>query len=133
MSNHKKIKEQITKAVLKQVPDDANPYLNTPFENTYINIWQTGRQDGFRLTHGGVKLFELANIEYYDYHFKVSPDNFNKLILELNKKIKCPYFIGLKDDKKLGPYIRLYDDKIAMVFALYGSLEDYLNSIKVRI
>ena len=54
-------------------------------------------------------------------------------IEELNKKIKCPYYMGVnKDGKKSFPYIRFYDSKIAMMVSLYGNVNEYLDSIKVK-
>ena len=35
-----------------------------------------------------------------------------------------------KDSKKFIPTIRIYDDKIAMLMTLYGTLQEYLDSIK---
>ena len=54
-------------------------------------------------------------------------------MLELNKKIKCPYYIVVKQEgKDSQPYIRLYDSKIAMLVELYGDMVSYLNSIQTR-
>jgi hypothetical protein len=50
----------------------------------------------------------------------------------LNKKIHCPYYVGVRLDekKKRHPYIRVYDHKIAMLMTLYGSINSYLASVK---
>jgi hypothetical protein len=55
-------------------------------------------------------------------------------MLEINKKIKCPYYLGVNkiEGKKKKLYMRLYDSKIAMLIELYGNLIGYLDSIKVR-
>ena len=54
--------------------------------------------------------------------------------MELNKKIKCPFFLGVNkiEGKKKQPYMRLYDSKIAMMIELYGNIVSYLDSVKVR-
>jgi hypothetical protein len=53
--------------------------------------------------------------------------------MELNKKIKCPYYIGVSQKEKTKSfYIRIFDSKIAMMLGLYGNLQDYLASVKVR-
>ena len=38
----------------------------------------------------------------------------------------------LRSDKKNKPYIRLYDSKVAMMVSLYGNINEYLESVKVR-
>ncbi|NBP59469.1 hypothetical protein EBU71_23515, partial [bacterium] len=54
--------------------------------------------------------------------------NNRKFILELSKKINCPYYVGLKTQNKNSAYIRIYDGKIAMMIAIYGNIWDYLQS-----
>jgi alanine racemase len=62
-------------------------------------------------------------------HFKILLN----YLLELNKKIKCPYYMGVnKLEKRSFPYIRFYDSKIAMMISLYGNVNEYLDSIKVK-
>ena len=53
---------------------------------------------------------------------------------DLGKKMKCPYFLGVNkvEAKKGKPYIRLYDSKIAMMLSLYGDLDSYLKSVRIR-
>ena len=45
--------------------------------------------------------------------------------------MKCPYYIGLniKNNKK-APFIRIYDNKIAMLVTLYGEIQNYLDSLQ---
>ena len=81
----------------------------------------------------GTEAFRMAEIEFYQYELKLQPEiQYHAYILELNKKIKCPYYMGVnKDGKKSFPYIRFYDSKIAMMISLYGNVNEYLDSIKV--
>jgi hypothetical protein len=125
--------------LLKDNPD--NPWRNQEEEKLLFAWFLTGRQgEGLRLTDVGKMAFELAKIEHFDIDFKFKRNNNNlasspsymTFVLELNKKIKHPFYIGAKIDdyKKKQPYIRLYDGKSAMMLTLYGDIFDYLGSIK---
>jgi hypothetical protein len=133
MTSRKSIKHKITEAVLAEIPKSHRIYHELPIEDVIFKWWQTGRQDGLRLTDEGLLAFQLAEIEFYDYEFKQDGQSYHSFILDLNKKIKCPYYIGVnKKDKNKTFYIRLYDSKIAMMLGLYGNLREYLQSIKVK-
>lgn len=136
MTKRKSTKQQITEVVLTEIPKSHRIYHDLPVEDVIFKWWYTGRQDGLRLTDEGVTAFQLADIEFYEYEFDQDGQTYHSFILELNKKIKCPYYIGVckreksKDKKKF--YIRLYDSKIAMVLGLYGNLKEYLESINLK-
>lgn len=133
MIKRKSIKQQITEAVLAEIPKSHRIYHELPIEDVIFKWWVTGRQDGLRLTDEGLTAFQLADIEFYDYEFRQDGQSYHSFILELNKKIKCPYYLGVnKKDKSKSFYIRLYDSKIAMVLSLYGNLKEYLESINLR-
>ena len=134
MINRKSLKHQITEAVLKEIPKQYTTDHELPIEEVIFKWWQTGRQEGLRLTPDGVVAFQLAEIEYYDYSFKQEGQSWHSFLVEVNKKIKCPYFLGVNkpNGKKGEPYIRFYDSKIAMMVALYGDLKGYLDSIKIK-
>ena len=130
----KSLKETITEVVLTQLPESLQQEKNTTTDKLLFRWWMTGRQDGLRLTDIGDLAFRTADIEYYQYELKLQPETqYHAYILELNKKIKCPYYMGVnKDGKKAFPYIRFYDSKIAMMISLYGNVNEYLDSIKVK-
>jgi hypothetical protein len=133
MIRHKTTKKIITETVLKEIPDTFHIYHEIPVEDLMFKWWMTGRQEGLRLTDEGMIAFQLAEISHYDYEFKQEGQSWHSFVLEVNKKIKCPYYLGVnKTETKKLPYIRLYDSKIAMMIGLYGNLHGYLNSIKVR-
>lgn len=133
MSEHKTLKYIITEAVLAELPDNFK--LDSPVDNLMVRFWASGRQDGLRLTEYGDFLFRMAEIEYYQCDFKIRQGiNEHAYVMEINKKIKCPFYLGVNkiDSKKKQPYIRLYDSKIAMMIELYGDIVSYLDSVKVR-
>lgn len=118
---------------MAEIPKSHRIYHELPIEDIIFKWWFTGRQEGLRLTDEGVIAFQLADIEFYDHEFKQDGQSYHSFILELNKKIKCPYYLGVnKSNKFKSFYIRLYDSKIAMMLGLYGDLKEYLNSIKVK-
>ena len=132
MANLKPNKQKITEAILAEIPKTHRIYHELPIEEVIFKWWFTGRQEGLRLTDAGVTAFELANIEFYDHDFSQNGQSYFSFILALNKKIKCPYYLGVKRSQEKSSYIRLYDSKIAMMVKLYGNLQEYLESIKEK-
>jgi len=134
-----KSKEEITKAVLKEIPEGVVP-SNMPIGDIVFKIWLTGRGgQGLRLSEEGLRLFDLAKLEYYDFELGLNPKTMHKrriiapeaFIQEIIKKIKCPYYLGVHKlrDKKGEPFIRVYDHKTAMMITLHGNLREYLESV----
>jgi hypothetical protein len=131
MNKRKTHKQIITEAVLAEIPKSHRIYHELPIEDVIFKWWFTGRQEGLRLTDEGLTAFQLADIEFYDYEFVQDGQSYHSFIIELNKKIKCPYYLGVnKINKSKSFYIRIYDSKIAMMMGLYGNLKDYLKSIR---
>jgi hypothetical protein len=135
MTNPKLTKLKITEAVVKELPLSSQQDIGD-VDKILSRWWATGRQDGLRLTEYGDLNFRMAEIEFYEFglesDIKKNPkQEWHLFLLECNRKIKCPYYLGVNTiDKKKIPYIRFYDSKIAMMVQLYGSLRDYLNSVK---
>jgi hypothetical protein len=129
MPNSKTKKEIITEAVLTQLPKlDSST-------NEVIKVWWfTRSSDNLRLTATGDMSFRQAEIEFFDVPVKITQQTYYSFISECGKKLQCPYYIGFsKEEKAKGSaYIRLYDSKIAMMMTLYGDIQSYLNSVKIR-
>ena len=133
MSERKPLKQIITEAVLAELPNSHR--VDSSADSLMMRIWVSGRQDGLRLTEYGDFLFRMAEIEYYQCDFKLREGTSeHAYVMEINKKIKCPFFLGVNkiEGKKKQPYMRLYDSKIAMMIELYGNIVSYLDSVKVR-
>ena len=122
-------KEQVTQTVLDQLEGDY-----WTFENAMKKWWQNPRRDvGLRLSPMGDREFKNAGMEYSDHEIKKVGKSYYGFIIELSRKIKCPYYIDVsKSETGNIPYIRLYDSRIAMMLTLYGDLDSYLDSIKVK-
>ena len=125
-------KELVTQQIIKELDIEGPTWTQ---EEAMKKWWMVQRPDGgLRLTDIGDLSFRYAKIEFYNYDFVISSSTgWHNYLLELNKKLKCPYYIGVNkvnDSKK--PFIRLYDSKIAMMVSLYGNISDYIKSVKVR-
>lgn len=133
MSKLKSKKQSITEIILDILSKTKN-HINENYNDVLFKWWFTGRQDGLRLTEDGVLAFQLADIAYYDYPFVQDGQTYHNFILELNKKMSCPYYLGVNktDKSKKTFYIRVYDSKVAVMLNLYGSLQDYLKSINLK-
>ena len=133
-----KNKEQITEAVLNEIPEGIIP-SSMPLDDIVFKTWLTGRGgQGLRLSDEGLKLFELAKLKQYDFELGLDPKSMHKrriiapeaFIQEIIKKIKCPYYLGVHKlrGKKGEPFIRVYEHKTAMMITLHGNLREYLDS-----
>lgn len=132
-----KTKREITEAVLSALPQCQ--WHEMAIDTVVFRWWMSGRSGyAMRLTDEGAQAFETANIEHYEYPLGLlkSPKSFapEAFVRELAKKIDCPYWLGLNNkEKSKVPCIRIYDDKIALVMSLYGTLREYLDSFENRI
>ena len=134
-----KTKTEIINTIVSLTKDNPdNAWKDISVDKLIFNWFVTGRAgNGLRLTDAGKACFEIANIAHYDFDFTPSKQmsnsaNWGKFTMMLDKKVKCPYYIGVKlvDKGKKQPYIRLYDNKIAMMLSLYGDLQSYIESVK---
>ena len=123
-------KNTITKIILENLPAN-NPWQDLPFEKVLFQWWVTARnKSNLRLSDVGKQAFDMAQIQFYQYNINVEKSNFTKLMIEYGKKIKCPFYVGLKSHLYKSAYICVYDSKIAMLINLYGSFQEYIDSIK---
>jgi len=129
MSDRKKVKYTITRLVMDQLPS-----TNVPIETRISDWWFTKSGDSLRLTPQGDFKFREAQIEFFDLPVKINKTNWYKFLTDCNKKIKCPYYFSVnKNVESNKPFIRLYDSKIAMMLSLYGDIESYLESVRIRL
>jgi hypothetical protein len=120
-------KERITQTVIDSLDDSS-----LTLENAIKSWWTNPMRDrAMRLSSVGDANFRFAKLVYHDHTFNTQTKSYYQFLLELSHKIKCPYYIDVNIENKQ-PYIRLYDDRISMMLNLYGDLDSYLQSIKVR-
>lgn len=129
-NKQKSKKEVITSTVLNELPEKSHDH-ELDIETVIGHWWMSGRQHGLRLTERGHYMFALANITSYDFEFDVpKPNEYLGLLLNLGKKINCPYYLITSPNTRKKLILRTYDSRIAMMLNLYGDLTSYLNSIK---
>lgn len=133
-----KSKLEITKAVFNELPEHSK-HRGFTIEQSLFYWWVGGRSgQGLRLSHDGYAAFTEAKIAHYKFPlFSNKTDlagilnNPGSYALSLNKKIKCPFYISMPKKKtEAGSEIILYDDRIAMWMTLYGTLQEYLDSVR---
>ncbi len=130
-----KTKQEITQAVVDIIEIDQSQPENS-LNKLVFKWWATGRSgSGLRLTEDGMQAFTLAELEYFDFpifvdnkHTNLKKEDLKKFTLNLGRKLKCPWYIGLKNQTAKSAYIRIYDSKVAMMITLYGSFLEYINS-----
>ena len=111
-------KQQLTQQLLNQLPADDRP----SFEWALKSWWQDLRDDGgLRLSISGYDVFKFLSIEQYEFDFTkvLSPS----LLMILNRKLDCPYY--LKAGKT--PKLIIFGSQQAIMYAMYGDLEKFLR------
>ena len=106
-------------------------------------FWMDQRpQGGWRLSEYGEKRFQEAKIssttvKMWDIDntiktYRTAVDA--KTLLDLDKYIKSPYYIEFLSNigtlKKINIQVKLYDERIGTMMILYGSVAEYLKSVK---
>ena len=138
-----KTKIEIVNLILNEAKDDPDfPWKDVAPDKLVFEWFVTGRAGtGLRLTDAGSIAFQKAKISQYDFDFTIPASQVNniksqsglaKFTLQLDRKIKCPYYMGSRpsDRTRVQPFIRVYDHKIAMMMTLYGDVQSYLDSVK---
>ena len=127
----KSLKVIITEKILSELNSTSEP-LN----KTINDWWYTKSSDGLRLTIIGDEMFRKAEIQFFDLPIPktIMLSNWHPFLINCSRKLKCPYYIGLNKntnvDAKL--FIRLYDERTAILVSLYGNISSYLESIRGR-
>lgn len=122
-------KVQYTEILYNHIKDKLEP--NIDISKLYKRYWVTGRSTkNLRLTDEGKNAFDMLDLEYFEFNLNTDTNRFNYHVINIGKKIKTPFWIGLRTRYYKSAYIRIYDSKIAMLINLYGSFQDYLDSIK---
>lgn len=135
--NHRIRKQKLVETVLAELPKS---YCEELAPDKIVDLWfMSPNQEGLRLTQPGCEALIAAGFEYFDFELskKESPHGWYKVLLDLSKKVKCPFYLGstkvatsIIGNRKT--FIRIFDSKIAMLVSLYGSMFDYLDSVKVK-
>lgn len=127
----------ITEIVYNELCDiDIVTWGNRKIDDLMFEWWLSGRSGlSLRLTDEGMNAFSLANITYYSFELDMKLFSnivqYEIFLKKMSKKLACPYYLGVKKYKEnKNPHILLYDNKIAMLVSLYGSVIEYIDSVK---
>ena len=115
-------KRKLTATLLTQLPNDLD-YEKLDLESA-MSWWQNP-EGGLRLTERGYEVFKTLKIESYGFNVAASLPVVPNTLLTLDRKLTCPYFL------KMGkhPKIIFFGSKEAMMFALYGDVQKFINSL----
>ena len=111
-------KQYLTQQLLTQLPPDDRP----AYQFALKTWWQDSRDDGgLRLSPYGLDVFRLLEIESHEFEFSraLSPG----LLMTLNRKLDCPYY--LKGGKTTR--LMLFGSEQAVMYAMYGDMEKFLR------
>ena len=128
MANFVVDRQKITEAVLKLLKPE---YTKSDFEVALYKWWKNPRSTGgLRLTEDGHKYFSLAEIEYHEFDAgEAYYEGYMKFELMLDRKMICPYYLIYQNKRK---YIRVYDNRVAMMIMLYDDINKYLENLDSR-
>lgn len=128
------VKRRITKAIIEQTGSENSFDIDTAMRTFWLDIRNEG---GLRLTDVGDSFFKRADIETFEFSFRLKRItdkepiySYQNLMLDLSLKVPCPYYIGRHKPNE--PFIKIYDSKIAMMINLYGDIYEYLRNSQIR-
>jgi hypothetical protein len=131
LSEKKSTKIIITEKILYELSIPSEP-----LQRVINDWWYTKSTEGLRLTMIGDEMFRKAEIQFFDLPLpkSLNMNNWHSFLINCSRKLKCPYYIGLNKNEDINArlFIRLYDDKIAVLVSLYGDITNYLESVRVR-
>lgn len=120
-------------AITEKVLSIARPdYSSIDLEQANSSWWRNIRVNGgLSLTDIGKQNFELAKISSYALSSKfltelIQQKRWASNLLLIDRRMHCPYFYDAKN-------FLIYDDRVAAMIILNGSLLKYLNTIEDRI
>ena len=117
-------KQKLTQAFVNQLPEQKRIDVNLAKVTWWMNVKNDG---GLRLTGPGFKILaEDLDLKFYEYRIP-DPMLFSmRVVLELDRKLKDPYYINVKKGYPVN--IIFFGSQEAMLINLYGSLEKFLEN-----
>lgn len=112
----------ITKELVNQLPDDTKYTVEMAMQYWWTNLRSNG---GLRLTDAGKVAFERLAFEHYAFELSDTVILSAKLLLTLDKKLTCPYYIT--PGKK--PTLIVYGGKEATMLTMYGDIQRFVDSL----
>jgi len=117
------------KSITQKVLDTLEQTGPGDFDEALISWWSNIRAaGGLRLTIHGYRAFQAAELESWSVEMEDIKITMNKrLLLDLDRKLKYPYFIDYKNKKVI-----FYSSKEAMMAQIFGSIKSWLDNYESR-
>ena len=118
-------KRKITQAVMSLLSEQNQ---ESDIERALFHWWRNPRSGGgLRLSDVGDKKFTEAQIDFTE--FTESSKIYDSwYVIDLDRKLSCPYYLSSPSRWQIS--VKIYDDRIATLIILYGSLREYINSLE---
>lgn len=118
------LKLHFTQRALENI-NDSSILLNQALTTWWHNLRPNG---GLRLTDQGFKIFaDILKLEQYQYQFPTDRYIDINLLLNLDRKLKCPYYINKRKSQ-----IVFFGSKEAVLNSLYGDLKTFIQQYDYR-
>lgn len=115
-------KTLVTQQLLEKVAPEVRPTFEQAMKEWWVNIRDNG---GMRLSEAGYIIFNLLEIERWEYDLHEHKPLRPSVYLTLDQKLTCPYHIaGIKNPKLI-----LFGSREAMTLHLYGNLDQFLGML----
>jgi hypothetical protein len=112
-----------TRQIIKQMSEDERPTE----EDALSMWWQDIRPEGgLRLSSEGCVTFNNVGIKSYEFEVPPSIPAKPIILITLNEKLTCPYYIVL--GKR--PRLIFFGSKEATWYALYGDINKFVDILR---
>ena len=120
VEHHNNDKAIFTQRILDELPEQDRISFDLAMRDWWQDIRDIG---GLRLSISGFQVFNQLNLARYEFDVPPATPAKPSQLITLNSKLDCPYYIQI--GKK--PKLILFESKQAMMFALYGDLQKFLE------
>lgn len=103
---------------------DADREIDTSKNNWWYDLRPQG---GLRLTVWAYEILTQLAVEYYEFELSRELSKRPKFLLDLDRKITCPYFLQTKPVR-----ILLFGSRTAVMCSLYNDVEQFLQNASPR-
>jgi hypothetical protein len=116
-------KHTVTKQFLEQLPGKVQPLptFDRALKQWWFNIRENG---GMRLTEHGYIVFNVLELERWEHNLDSKIINAD-LLLTLDQKLTCPYYITPGKQ----PRLVMFGSQETMMLKLYGDIDQYLSML----
>lgn len=115
-------KQSVTEQVLQQLDLKDRPTLDQAMLTWWANLRTNG---GMRLTEAGFDVFCNLEFEHWNYDLTPWTPLRGQLLLALDQRLTCPYYITPKREPKLV----LFGSREAMTLMLFGDINGFINML----